>query len=180
MILPQTIFFYSFWLLSAFMTTDNLFQVLLSQYRESLSNIRMRITIIWQLPSVSMATNTFFGIAYLGYAETFLARIMVLLASLSFTFVLMVVFSKNRFKLDASYDDFKWIQDKLLKSAKDKDGLREIKLLTKDIQKDPEQYPNVSRNWKTKQTATKWLEWSMYVTMLVIGVLLLVEIFTNR
>lgn len=158
------------------MTLDKRFEILLWQYRECLSNMRTRITTIWQLPSISMAINSFLGITYLGYAKTFPARLVVLLASLFFTFILTIEYWKHRFKLDAAYTDFKWIQNQLCKLEKEDEGIRKIKLLTHEIQSDIEGYADVPRNWWTQQRATKWFLRSMYVTMFVISLLLAYEV----
>lgn len=158
------------------MKSDNRLEILLYQYRECLSFIRMRANQIWQLPSISMAINSFLGITYLGYAKTFKARIVVLLASLFFTFILTIQLRKFRFLQEARNIDFRWIQTELQKLLKKGDSIRWIELRTKQIWENPEEYPDLSRSCWTRQGAYKWFLKSMYATMFVFFLLLLYEV----
>jgi hypothetical protein len=47
---------------------------------------------------------------------------------------------------------------------------------TKQTWEDLEAYPDLPRNWWTRQGAYKWFLRSMYVTMFAIGLLLLYEL----
>jgi uncharacterized membrane protein len=97
------------------MDSDKRIEILLWQYRECLSFIRSYNSLIWQTPSLTIAINSFLGILYLGYAKTFEARIMLLFASLSFTFVATIALQKHRFFQVAKSDEFRLIQEELLK-----------------------------------------------------------------
>lgn len=157
------------------MRSDKRLEILLWQYRECLSFIRMRGTQIWQLPSISMAINSFLGITYLGYANTFEAKILVLSTSLFFTFILTIQLQKHRFLQMARNVEFRWIQDELCKLTKECDGIRKIELRTKQIWDDRNNYPDLPRTWWTRQGAYKWFLRSMYVTIFTISLLLLYE-----
>jgi len=157
-------------------THDNHLQILLYQYRECLSFIRMRANQIWQLPSISMAINSFLGIMYLEYANTFESKIVVLLSSLFFTFILTIQLRKFRFLQEARNIDFRAIQTELQKSLKEDESIRLIELRTKQIWKNSEAYPNLTRSWWTRQGAYKWFSHSMYATMFVYGMILLYEV----
>lgn len=150
-------------------------EVLLWQYRECLSFIRARATMIWQLPSISMAINSFLGITFLEYTETFQARFIVLLASFFFTFVLTIQLKKHRFLQEARNIDFRWIQTELRNLLQENETIREIELRTKQIWDDVQGYPDLSRTWWTRQGAYKWFLRSMYATMFVVFLLLLYE-----
>ena len=158
------------------MKSDKHLEILLGQYHECLSFIRMRATQIWQLPSISMAINSFFGITYLGYANTLGAKIVVLLASFFFTLILTIQLQKHRFLQRARNVDFRWIQDELCKLTKESDGIRKIELRTKQIWDDRSNYPNLPRTRWTRQGAYNWFLRSMYATMFVIIVLLLCNV----
>lgn len=152
------------------MRSNNRTEVLLWQYRECLSFIRHYQSLVWQTPSITMAINTFLGIMYLGYAETFMTKILILVASFIFTFVATVALHKHRFFGVARAEELKWIQNELLKEFQD---ARELKLRTEEIYCDRKNYPTVPRNFMTQRGAYRWLLSTMYGTMFVIGLLLL-------
>ena len=158
------------------MKSDKRFEILLWQYRVCLSFIRMRATTIWQLPSISMAINSFLAITYLGYAKTSEARLVILLASFFFTFVSTIQLQKHRFLQEARNIDFRWIQTELCKLLQKNDSIRVIELRTKEIWDDVEGYPTLSRTWWTRQGAYKWFLKSMYITMFAICLLSLYEV----
>lgn len=158
------------------MKSDKRLEILLGQYQECLSFIRWRGTQIWQLPSISMAINSFFGITYLGYANSLEAKIAVLLASLFFTIILTIQLQKHRFLQMARNVDFRWIQDELCKLTKESDGIRKIELRTEQIWRDRSNYPDLPRTWWTRQGAYNWFKRSMYATMFVIFSLLLFNV----
>lgn len=158
------------------MKSDKRFEVLLGQYCECLKLILARGTMIWQLPSFSMAINSFLAITYLGYAKTFEARLVILLASFFFTFVSTIQLKKHRFLQEARNIDFRWIQSELRNLLQKGDGMREIELRTKQIWDDTKNYPNLSRTWWTRQGAYKWFLGSMCVALFVICLLLLYEV----
>jgi len=120
-----------------------------------------------------MAINTFLGIMYLGYAETFEAKIVVLLASFSFTFVATIALQKHRFFEVAKSEEFRWIQSELLKELK---NVRELKLRTEEIYNDLENYPTVPRNWMTRRRAYPCLLLLMCVNLLFMLALIIKEI----
>jgi len=154
---------------------DNHLQILLYQYRECLSLIRMRANQIWQLPSISMAINSFLGITYLEYAKTLGSRIVVLLGSLFFTFTLTIQLRKFRFLQEARNIDFREIQAELQKSLEEGEKIRLIELRTRQIWEDEKKYPKLKRSWWTRQGAYKWFSLSMYATIGVFCLLLLYE-----
>lgn len=116
------------------MKSDKRLEMLLSQYHECVSFIRQFDSTFWQVASVTMAINSFLAITYLGYAKTFAARLVILLAALAFTFVSTIRLQKHRFFIVARSDDFRWIQTELRKLLKKGDSIREIKLKTGEIQ----------------------------------------------
>ena len=107
---------------------------------------------VWQLPSITMAINSFLAIVYLGYAKDVPTRLLVLLAAFGVTLVSLVVLTKHRFMELARSDDLRWLQGELQKEVKD---IREIKLKTEDIIKDTVNYPSVTRGWLSKPSAFK-------------------------
>lgn len=158
------------------MKSDKRLEILLCQYRECLSFIRTRTASIWQLPSMSMAINSFLAITYLGYATTFEVKIVILLASFFYTFISTIQLRKHRFLQKARNIDFRWIQTELCNMLPTNESVREIELRTKQIWDDEERYPTLSRTWWTRQGAYKWFLGSMYVTMSAILLLLLYEV----
>jgi len=120
-----------------------------------------------------MAINTFLGIMYLGYAKTFEARILVLIASLIFTFVATLALQKHRFFAVAKSHEFRQIQNELLKELQ---NVKEIKLRTKEIYDDRKNYPRVARNFMTQMGAYRWLLSTMVGSMLFIFVLIIIEV----
>jgi hypothetical protein len=122
------------------MKSNEHFEILLLQYRECLSFIRNYNSAIWQIPSITVAINSFLIVVYLGYAKTVETRLIVLLIALAFTFVLTIQLKKHRFFQEASVDDFKWIQTELLKIFKETKTMREIKLRTEEIWDDKESF----------------------------------------
>ena len=157
----------------AYMKPNRRIDILLWQYRECLSFLRNFDSLVWQTPSITMAINTFLGIIYLGYAKTFGTRILVLIASLAFTFVATVALQKHRFFAVAKSDEFRWIQNELLKEFQ---NVRELKLRTEEIYCDRKNYPNVPRNFMTQRGAYRWLLSTMYGTMFFMIGLIIMEV----
>ena len=153
------------------MTSNRTFETLLAQYHECCEEIRNLDTLIWQIPSIAMAVNSFFGIAYLGYAHTHEARIILLLASYSFNLVSIITLRKHRFQQIARTDDVTWIQKQLSQFA----SLRELKWKTSEIIKDKVDYPDVPRDGMIWRSAYRWLLGVMCLTVSVIMLALLVE-----
>jgi hypothetical protein len=154
------------------MDSDKRIEILLWQYRECLSFIRSYNSLIWQTPSLTIAINSFLGILYLGYAKTFEARIMLLFASLSFTFVATIALQKHRFFQVAKSDEFRLIQEELLKEIQ---NIRELKLETMEIYNDIKNYPSPARNFWTRRRAYTWLLFIMYATMVFILTIIVIE-----
>jgi len=155
------------------MDSDKRIEILLVQYRECLSFIRSYNSLIWQTPSLTIAINSFLAILYLGYAKTFEARIMLLIASLSFTFVATIALQKHRFFQVAKSDEFRSIQEELLKEVQ---NIKELKFETKEIYNDRKNYPSPVRNFWTRRRAYTWLLLIMYATMVFILTLIVNEV----
>jgi len=155
------------------MKSNQRIEMLLCQYRECLLFIRNFQSLVWQTPSITMAINTFLGIMYLGYAKTFMTKILILVASFIFTFVAAVALQKHRFFGVAKAEEFKWIQNELLKEFQD---VKELKLRTEEIYCDRKNYPTVPRNFMTQRGAYRWLLSTMYGTMLIMVTLIIIEI----
>jgi len=119
-----------------------------------------------------MAINSFLGILYLGYAKTFEAKIIVLIASFSFTFVAMIALQKHRFFQEARYEDLNWIQNELEKEVR---NIRVLKITTREIFNDRENYRNVTRSFITCRRAYRWLLSIMYATMIIMFTLIVIE-----
>ncbi|MDH5732792.1 MAG: hypothetical protein OEY88_03265 [Candidatus Bathyarchaeota archaeon] len=159
------------------MVSDKRFEFLLCQYRECLAFIRNYTSAIWQIPSITMAINTFLAITYLEYTETHETRVVILVVALVFTFVSTIQLKKHRFFQEAKGDEFRWIQAKLCETLQETKGkMREIKLKTDEIWCDREAYPTVSRTAFTLRGAYNWFLGTMYASILTIYLLLLYEI----
>ena len=156
------------------MSQNKRLQILLWQYRECASDRRTRIKITWEVPSLTMAINTFLGVLYLGYARNIAeARIVVLLASLSFTIVSLITLIKHRFLASARTRDLSWIQEELKKEV---ENIREIKWITKDIIEDRVGYPNLPRYWTDRRSSYSWLRGILVISVITLVSLLLWEI----
>lgn len=111
-----------------------------------------QITMVWQIPSITMAINTFLGVLYLGYAkEIAAARLLALAASVLFTSVALVALIKHRFFEIARTRDITWLQNELRKIES---NIREIKFSSKDIICDKIGYPDVPRHFITRISAS--------------------------
>ena len=157
------------------MEPNNRVQFLVVQYRECLSYIKHLDVLVWQTPSMTMAINTFLGILYLGHAKTFWSKLIILLASLAFTFVAWIAIQKHRFHQMAKNIEYDWIQNELLIEFK---NVREIRLRTDRIKDDQEDYPieELPRDWFTSQSAYVWLWRVLFGTILIILFLIGFEI----
>lgn len=151
--------------------------ILLTQYSECLDWIRSYNSLIWQVPSLSMAINSFLVIAYLGYATTSLTRIFVLVIAFSFTFVSTIQLQKHRFFQEARLDEFNRLQEKLKTEYSD---MQEIVFGTRDIIRtrstDKDKYQNVKTGWIQRRIAFKWMTCLQYLSLLAIATLLAIEI----
>jgi hypothetical protein len=156
------------------MSSKRTFETLLAQYHECCEDIRNLDTLIWQIPSIAMAVNSFFGIAYLGYANTSEARIILLLASYAFNLVSIITLRKHRFQQIARTDDVVWIQKQLSNIT----TMRKLKWKTCEIIKDKANYPDVPRDGMIRLRAYRWLLGVLCLTVSIIMLLLLVETLT--
>jgi len=165
---------YSFMFIVSNMGQDKLLEILLRQYSECFSDRRTQVTMVWQIPSITMAINTFIGILYLGYAkENAVARLLILAAAVAFTFVALVALIKHRFFELARTRDVIWIQNELKKIESD---IREIKWRSEDIICDKKGYPDVPRHFISRISAYNCLRNMMFAMLIVLVSLLLWEL----
>jgi len=99
---------------------------------------------------------------------------VVLIGSFAFTFVATVALEKHRFFQEAKSDEFRWIQNEILKEI---ENVREIKLRTEEIYDDDKQnYPTTTRNPMRRRGAYRWLSSIMIGLMIIISTLIVIEI----
>jgi len=154
------------------MSQDKRLEILLRQHSECFSDRRTQVNMVWQIPSITLAINTFLGVLYLGYAkEITAARLLALAASVFFTFVALMALIKHRFFEIARTRDIIWLQNELKKIES---NIREIKFSSEDIICDKVGYPDVPRHFLSRRSAYNWLR-NMMVAMLIILVSLLLR-----
>jgi len=156
------------------MSQEKRLEILLRQYSECFSDRRLHATIAWQVPSLTIAINTFLGVVYLGYAkEIAIARLLVLAVAILYTLVAFVILNKNRFFETARVCDLMWLQEELKKIES---NIREIKWITRDIICDKIGYPDVPRDFISRISAYKCTITTMIAILIVLVSLLLREL----
>jgi hypothetical protein len=155
------------------MKTDKRFEALLWQYRECWAEIRNLDNLIWQIPSITMAINSFFGIAYLGYAKTAEARMVLLFASFAFNLISVITLRKHRFLQIARTEDILWLQGQLAQVV----NIRKVKWQTPKILCDKVAYREVPRDGMISLSAYRCLLAILCLTIVVISIVLLIEIY---
>ena len=155
------------------MKADKQLEALLWQYRECWAEIRNLDSLVWQIPSITMAINSFFGIAYLGYTRTAEARIILLFASFAFNLISVITLRKHRFLQIARTEDILWLQKQISQLV----NLREIKWQTSRILSDKANYPEVPRDGMIRLSAYRCLLGIICLTIVVTSILLLFETY---
>ena len=153
-------------------------RLLLSQYEECFGDRRAQASMVWQIPSLTMAINSFLGIAYLGYAgDNLYARMALLAGAIAITVVALIAMKKHRFFELARGRDLEWIQKELLKHDS---SIRDIKFRTGEIIEDKQTlYKDVPRNRLVKVSATELLEHFLELTIIFVTGVLIWEILGN-
>ena len=111
-------------------------------HRDCIQYLTHLDSLIWQIPTISMAVNAFLASSYINENSNELIRLIIVVFSLIFNVVALIALIKHRLHAEAKTSDLEYIQDEIEKELKNLEieNIRRMRVRTDKILKHKESY----------------------------------------
>jgi len=118
---------------------------LFNLHRDCIRYLTHLDSLVWQIPTISIAVNAFLASSYINENSNNTIRLVIVTFSLVFNVVALIALVKHRFHSDVKAYELECFQTEIeneLRCLKMKD-IRRMKVITDDILKEKENYPTI-------------------------------------